>query len=154
MMLSESGSTGVRSRRCSIKTSVPSLVSLLVRPLPPLSKVSGLFSCTFSLGTDYIPSIYPADHLQAYSIMQLSVSFSYLLVTLLFALARVEATPTKRSPGTMTLPLKRLPQPSDVHPSIVSSILDIPLEMNCDVDTTSPSFCNSASTVSTAVTRE
>ena len=52
--------------------------------------------------------------------MQLSLSFSFLLTTLLFTLAQVEAFPTKRSPRTVTLPLKRLSQPSDVHPSNVS----------------------------------
>ena len=137
----------------SIKTSIPFLVSLLFRPLLSFSKSSSRFSRILSLNTDRIPSIYPANYLQPYSTMQLSVSFSYLLTTLLFALAQVEAIPTKRSPGTVTLPLKRLPQPSDVHPSIVSSILDVPLEMNCGVDTTSPSFFNNTSTVATAVTR-
>jgi len=52
--------------------------------------------------------------------MQLSLSFSFLLTTLL-ALTQVEAFPVKRSPGIVTLPLKRLPQPSDVHPSVVSN---------------------------------
>ena len=57
--------------------------------------------------------------------MQLSLSFSFLLTTLLFTLAQVEASPTKRSPGMVTLPLKRLSQPSDDHPSIVSPAFDL-----------------------------
>jgi len=51
--------------------------------------------------------------------MHLALSFSVLLTTLLLALAQVEALPTTRSPRTVTLALKRLPQRSDVHPSIL-----------------------------------
>lgn len=49
----------------------------------------------------------------------MQLSFPFLLTALLFTLAQVEAVPVKRSPRTVTLPLKRLPQPSDVHPSIL-----------------------------------
>ena len=57
--------------------------------------------------------------------MQLDVSFSFLLTALLFALTQVEASPTKRSPGIVTLPLKRVVRGSDVHPSVVSPTLDL-----------------------------
>jgi len=51
--------------------------------------------------------------------MQLGFSLSFLLTALLFALAQVEAAPVKRSTGIVTLPLKRLPQPTDVHPTVL-----------------------------------
>jgi len=51
--------------------------------------------------------------------MQLALSFSFLLTTLLLALGQVEATPVKRSPGFVTLPLKRLPLQSGAHPSVL-----------------------------------
>lgn len=54
--------------------------------------------------------------------MQLGLSF--LLTALLFTLAQVEAVPIKRSPLTVTLPLKRLPQPSDVPPLVVSTTFE------------------------------
>ena len=85
--------------------------------------------------------------------MQLDFSFSFLLTALLCALAQVEAAPVKRSPRVVTLPLKRLPQRTDVHPTVVSSTLDISLEMNSVIDSASPSFCNSISTAATAVWR-
>jgi len=49
--------------------------------------------------------------------MQLGLSSSFLLTALLFALAQVEAAPVNR-PRTVTLPLKRLPQQLDVHPTV------------------------------------
>lgn len=51
--------------------------------------------------------------------MQLGYSFSFLLTAFLFALAQVEAVPVKRSPKMVTLPLKRLPQRSDLPPAIL-----------------------------------
>ena len=57
--------------------------------------------------------------------MQLSISFSFLLTTLLLAFAHVEASPAKRAPGIVTLPLKRVVHGSDVHPSVVSPTLDL-----------------------------
>lgn len=66
--------------------------------------------------------------------MQLGVSFSLLLTTLLFAVAQVESFPVKRSPRLATLPLKRLPQRRDVHPSIVSFPVDALLETYCGTD--------------------
>ena len=58
--------------------------------------------------------------------MQLRAPFSFLLTGLMFILTQVEATPAKRQPGLVTLPLKRLPRPDDVHPAVVSAILDAP----------------------------
>ena len=66
--------------------------------------------------------------------MQLGVSFSLLLATLLFAVAQVDAVPVKRSPRAIKLPLKRLPQQRDVHPTIVSFTVDVLLETRCDID--------------------
>lgn len=52
--------------------------------------------------------------------MQLTISFFALLVTVLVALSDVEALPAKRGAGMITLPLKRIQQPSsDLHPQIV-----------------------------------
>jgi hypothetical protein len=53
--------------------------------------------------------------------MQLGFSFSLLLASLiLFFSASVEAIPVRRNAGLVTLPLKRLQQRTDVHPTIVS----------------------------------
>lgn len=57
--------------------------------------------------------------------MQLGLSFSVLLTTLLFALAQAAAVPVKRSPGVVTLPLKRLAQQPGVHPTVVSCTLEL-----------------------------
>jgi len=54
--------------------------------------------------------------------MQLSLSFSLLLASLLLAISssNVEALPAKRNAGMVTLPLKRLHQPrSDIHPQVL-----------------------------------
>lgn len=72
--------------------------------------------------------------------MQLGLSFSFLLTALLFALARVEAAPAKRSPRIVTLPLKRVQQPTDADPSVVSPILDILFGLNCGTDLAPPDF--------------
>ena len=70
----------------------------------------------------------------SFSEMKLCVSFSALLATLLFAVAQVESFPVKRSPRLATLPLKRLPQRRDVHPSIVSFAADAFLNTRCGID--------------------
>lgn len=51
--------------------------------------------------------------------MRSSGSFSFLLAALLFALAQVEGAPVTQPPCMVTMPLKRLPQRSDIHPSIL-----------------------------------
>jgi hypothetical protein len=52
--------------------------------------------------------------------MQLGLSFSLLLASLCLILsASVEAVPTKRNTGLVTLPLRRLQQRTDVHPTIL-----------------------------------
>ena len=56
--------------------------------------------------------------------MQLVLSFSTLLASLLLALSLTEnavARPYRRDAGIITLPLKRIPQRDDVHPQVVSS---------------------------------
>ena len=57
--------------------------------------------------------------------MQLGVSFSTLLVSLLvslFVLDDVAAAPYKRgpAPGSVTLSLRRIPPRNDIHPELVS----------------------------------
>ena len=84
--------------------------------------------------------------------MQLCGSFSFLLTGLLFFLTQVEATLAKRSPGLVTLPLKRLPRPADVHPAVVSTTLDAPRNYR-GIHSIFPSSTNSMSTAATAVTR-
>ena len=66
--------------------------------------------------------------------MQLSLSFSFLLTTLLFTLTQVEASPTEWPSRIVTLPLKRLPQPSDVHSSTVSPAPGFPRGRNHCID--------------------
>ncbi len=55
--------------------------------------------------------------------MQLGLSFSLLLATLLFSLSSgVQAAPAKRG-GLITLPLKRITHlRDDVHPTIVCTV--------------------------------
>lgn len=58
--------------------------------------------------------------------MQLGVSFSTLLATLiisLFVLDDVAAAPYKRGPvpGSVTLKLRSVPPRNDIHPELVSS---------------------------------
>ena len=84
--------------------------------------------------------------------MQLSFSFSFLLTTLLFALTQVKAHLTKRTPGLVTLPLRRVVQESDDHPSVVSSSLDLFFGRNRGADA-SPSVCSGILIMPTAVTR-
>ncbi|KAJ3828234.1 acid protease [Lentinula raphanica] len=53
--------------------------------------------------------------------MQLQLSFATLLAGVLFALSTVQdadARPTKRSPGTVTLPLKRVPRAEGIPPTV------------------------------------
>ncbi|KAJ3744093.1 acid protease [Lentinula detonsa] len=53
--------------------------------------------------------------------MQLQLSFATLLAGVLFALSTVQdaaARPMKRSPGTVTLPLKRVPRAEGIPPTI------------------------------------
>ena len=89
------------------------------------SREPRLFSCSIkSYVLLHLPPIQRSFQ-SSLCTMQLSLSFSFLLTTLLFTLAQVEAFPTKRSPRTVTLPLKRLSQPSDVHPSIVIPTFDL-----------------------------
>ena len=85
--------------------------------------------------------------------MRHSFSFSFLLTTLLFALTQVEAHPTKRAPGLVTVPLKRVVHESDDHSSVVSSTLDLFLGRNRGADYASPSVCNGILIMPTAVTR-
>ncbi|KAF9790487.1 acid protease [Thelephora terrestris] len=47
------------------------------------------------------------------------MQFSFLLTVLLLALAQVEAAPVKPQQRTVTLPLKRLPQRSDLPPTVL-----------------------------------
>ena len=61
--------------------------------------------------------------------MQLRAPFSFLLAGFLFILTQVEATPAKRPPGLVTLPLKRSPRPDNVHPAVVSATLDAPRKL-------------------------
>ena len=56
--------------------------------------------------------------------MQLGISFTTLLATLFVSLAIVDdaaAAPYKRGPvpGSITLPLRRVPQNRDIHPQLV-----------------------------------
>ena len=155
----------------SIKSSVPLFVLLPTLPYSPsfFSRDQRSFLSSF---TPFFPSLLHTAHFlpgrtahppnpqqNTYclspSIMQLGFSLSLLLTTLLFALAQVEAAPVRRSPSIVTLPLKRLPQQSDVHPTVVSRILDFLFlpERNHGIDFASPSFCNGISTVATAVMR-
>lgn len=55
--------------------------------------------------------------------MQLGLSFSLLLASLLFSLSSgVQAAPAKRGAGMVTLPLKRIHQVrDDIHPQVVST---------------------------------
>ena len=108
------------------------------------------FPHPFSLTPQGSPSFSPCPATQRTVTMQLSHSFSFLLTALLLSFAQVEASPTKRDAGIVTLPLKRLPQSTDVHPSIVCLTLDSFLIMNCFTDRPL-SCCNSTSTVATAV---
>ena len=83
--------------------------------------------------------------------MQLGLSFSVLLTTLLFALTQVEAVPV--NPRTVTLPLKRLSQQSCVHPTVVSPTLDLLHGRDRDINHAFPSFCSSTSIAATAAMR-
>lgn len=54
--------------------------------------------------------------------MQLGLQFSVLLAGLLVLLSGVEAAPTQKRGGMVTLPLKRITQSrDDIHPQVVRS---------------------------------
>ena len=54
--------------------------------------------------------------------MQLGLQFSVLLASLVVLLSGVEAAPTMKRGGMVTLPLKRITQArDDIHPQVVSS---------------------------------
>jgi len=114
------------------------------------------FPRIFSLTPQGSPPFSPCSATQHTVTMQLSHSFSFLLTGLLFVFAQVEASPTKREPGIVTLPLKRLPQSTDVHPSIVRLTLSVhPLQgIVVLITLPPPSCCNSTSIVATAVMPE
>ena len=52
--------------------------------------------------------------------MQLGIQFSLLLASVLVLFSGVEAAPTTKRAGTVTLPLKRITQArDDIHPQMV-----------------------------------
>jgi hypothetical protein len=56
--------------------------------------------------------------------MQLCSSFLLLLASFLFTLSTsIDARPVERSMGMVTLPLKRLRQRTDLHPTVVSGVI-------------------------------
>lgn len=83
--------------------------------------------------------------------MRFGRSFSFVFATLLFILFQVEATPSQLPPRTRSLSLKRLPQRSDLPPSVVSATVhDMLFERDVVIDYTPISFCNNVSIVATA----
>lgn len=89
---------------------------------PPFSLIPQGRVLVLSLVSSFLLSGYSAGR----SIMQLALSFSTLLASVLFVLSAtgngVEAAPAKRAPRSVTLPLTRIHHTrTDIHPQIVSS---------------------------------